>query len=149
MATAPKRSRKKPAGEDADEDGDAYEDEDGVEDEYEDEDGVVKAKPAAKTKAKAKGKPKTASAASIGEPDIVKRPAAIAAASLGKFPRVDRKESVYWGGGRLYKASGDMVRVYAREKDRKDKRIQFTDGPSLLVAWEKACRVIANDDRPR
>ena len=149
MATAkkPKKHRKKPAAKEADEDGDTSEDEDEVDDES--EDGVVKAKPAAKTKAKAKEKPKTASAASIGDPDILKRPAAIAAASLGKFPRVDRNESVYWGGGRLYMASGSMVRVCAREKDRKDKRIKFTDGPSLLVAWEKACRVIATDDRPR
>ena len=64
------------------------------------------------------------------------------------FPRVDQKESVYWGGGRLYKARGGMVRVYARAKDRKDKRFKFTDSASLNESWEKACSVIANDPRP-
>ena len=152
IATA-KKPKKKPSaaeeGEDEEEDEDEEEGEDENEDEAEDGDDVVKARPAAKTKAKAKGKPKAASAALIGEPGIIKRPSAIAAASLGKFPHVNSEESVYWGGGRVYKAKGNMVRVYAREKDRKDKRISFTDGPSLLVAWEKACRVIVDDDRPR
>ena len=78
----------------------------------------------------------------------MKRPSAVDKAITAKFPRVDPKESVYWGGGRLYKATGDMVRVYARQSDRKDKRFSFTDPAFLNMAWEKACHVIVNDPRP-
>ena len=94
--------------------------------------------PSAKKGAKAKGKVKTKAKA---------KPAAIDAA-VSKFPRVDEEKSVYWGGGRLYKAKGGMVRVYARTKDRKDKRFKFTDNASLNESWKKACSVIANDPRP-
>ena len=95
----------------------------------------------AKTKAGAKTKPaakkvatkaSTASAAAAAKapaepPATMKRPTAVGTTISSNFPRVDRKESVYWGGGRLYKAAGDMVRVYARESDRTDKRFNFKD----------------------
>jgi hypothetical protein len=81
-------------------------------------------------------------------PATIKRPAAVGKASPSKFPRVDEKVTVYFGGGRLYKAEGGMVRVYPRRGDRNDKRFSFTDKASLNVAWEKACHVIVNDPRP-
>ena len=144
-AIALEKSSKKAA--DIDKDTEAfYEDED--EDFEEDESTVV---PSAKKGAKAKGKGKTkakAKAAAKAEAPKMKRPAAIDSALSSKFPRVDRKDSMYWGGGRLYKAAGDMVRVYARTKDRKDKRFKFTDSASLNESWKKACSVIANDPRP-
>jgi hypothetical protein len=149
MSTAPKKRpsaetkksmKKKKPKEDEEEEEEEEEEEDESEEEYE---AVVKAKPAAKTKAK------SVSAASIGKPITLKRPAAIAAASPGKFPRIDRNDSVYWGGGRVYLASGSMVRVYARQDDRNDKRMKYKDEASLRVVWEKACNIIATDPRPR
>jgi len=143
-AIALEKSSKKAANIDKDAEGD-HEDED--EDFEEDESTVV---PSAKKGAKAKGKGKTkakAKAAAKAEAPKMKRPAAIDSA-VSKFPRVDEEESVYWGGGRLYKAKGGMVRVYARTKDRKDKRFKFTDSASLNESWKKACSVIANDPRP-
>ena len=110
---------------------------------------VDKAPSKAKVAAKAAAV-KTAAAASKSKeapPTIAKRPAGVDSASSAKFPPVDRKETVYWGGGRMYKAQGDMIRVYARVGDRKDKRFKFTDKASLNVSWEKACRVIADDTR--
>ena len=106
--------------------------------------------PSAKKGAKAKGKGKTkAKAAAKAEAPKMKRPAAIDSA-VSKFPRVDRKgTTVYWGGGRLHKAKGDMVRVYARKGDRHDKRFNFIDSASLNESWKKDCSVIANDPRAR
>ena len=101
----------------------------------------AKAKAAAKAKApkmKPKAKAKTKAKAKAAAID----------SAVSKFPRVDQKESVYWGGGRLYKAKGGMVRVYARTNGRKDKRFKFTDSASLNESWKKACSVIANDPRP-
>ena len=111
--------------------------------------GRGKGKPKGKAKPKGKGKAKAAPKAAIGEPELLKRPAAAVAAFAGKIPRIDRKESVYWGGGRVYLASGSMVRVYARKEDRHDKRMKYKDDASLRVAWEKACNIIATDPRPR
>ena len=105
---------------------------------------------ASKAKAKAAAAKKAAAAAKPIEPPptIVKRPSGVETLCSSKFPRVETKVSVYWGGGRVYKAKGEMVRVYARTEDRKDKRFTFTDKASLNAAWIKACRVIADDTRP-
>ena len=127
----------------------------------EEEDSIVaeapgKAKMKAEAKTKAAGKTKAAAkkaaaktVATEAPPATITRPAAVDETSSSKFPRVDRTETVYFGGGRLHKAAGNMVRVYARTGDRGDKRCTFTDTASLNVAWEKACHVIANDPRPR
>jgi hypothetical protein len=170
MATAPKKKpagkkdKKKKAKDEEDEDAEGEEEEEGDEEDEEEEQEEEAAAPvpkaaskvtpkvAAKGKAKGKasGKAKAKSAASIAKPSILKRPAAIDAASVGKFPAINRKgDSVYWGGGRVYMASGDMVRVYPRKGDRHDKRMKFKDEKSLLAAWNKACRIIEDDDRPR
>ena len=143
--------RRKKAGEEESED----ESEDENEDEEEasiDEKAPPKARVSAASKAKAKAAAaKKAAAASKPiepPPTIVKRPSGVEPLCSSKSPRVDTKVSVYWGGGRVYKAKGDMVRVYARTEDREDKRFSFTDKPSLNATWIKACRVIADDTRP-
>ena len=150
-AIALEKSSKKAADIDKDVEG-AYEDED--EDFQEDEWTVVpsakkgaKAKGKGKTKAKAKAKAKAPKMKPKAKAKTKAKAAAIDSA-VSKFTRVDQKESVYWGGGRLYKARGGMVRVYARTKDRKDKRFKFTDSASLNESWKKTCSVIANDPRP-
>ena len=145
-----KKRRKKAAEEESEDESD---------DENEDEDEASideKAPPkarvsaASKAKAKAAAAKKAAAAAKPIEPPptIVKRPSGVETLCSSKSPRVETKVSVYWGGGRVYKAKGDMVRVYARSEDRKDKRFTFTDKASLNAAWIKACRVIVDDPRP-
>ena len=110
---------------------------------------IMKAKATANTKKKpSKASAAKDSKAPAGPRATMKRPAAVGKQSASKFPRVDATKSVYWGGGRLYKASGDMVRVYARTSDRKDKRFKFTDPASLNATWEKTCHVIVTDPRP-
>ena len=105
---------------------------------------------ASKDKAKAAAAKKAAAASTHIEPPptIAKRPSGVKPLRSSEFPRVDPDASVYWGGGRVYKAKGNLVRVYARKEDRSDKRFAFTDKASLNAAWIKACRVIVDDPRP-
>ena len=83
-----------------------------------------------------------------GSPATMERPAAIGKASSSKFPRVDQTNSVYWGGGRLYKAMGNMARAYPEYRTGTTSGFGYTDVASLNVAWAKACRVIVGDPRP-
>ena len=117
---------------------------------FEDAESTVAPKPKKVAKAKGKGKTKAkAKAAAKVEAPKMKRPAAIDSA-VSKFPGIDRTgKTVYWGGGRVYKAKGsDMVRVYARKGDRQDKRFKYTDEASLKRSWTRACSVIVDDRRP-
>ena len=84
----------------------------------------AKSKAAAAKKAAAPAKPADA------PPTVVKKTAGVEMCS-SKFPPIDPKASVYWGGGRVYKASGNMVRVYARCEDRNDKRFSFKSKAAL------------------
>ena len=160
------KKRKKAADIDDEDEEDEEEEaaeEDEADEEAEDKPAIVKGTPKATKKAMAKTKvarrrlslktsPASAvvAAKSVAEPPAtMKRPAAIGATSLGRFPKVDRNQSVYWGGGRLYTAAGDMVRVYARSTDREDKRFKYKDSASFKAAWDKACRRILEDPRER
>ena len=91
---------------------------------------IEKSKAAAKAKSKSKKNASTALAAkkatAPAEPRAtMKRPAAVVEESLSKFPRADLKKSVCWGGGRIHKASGNMIRAYPRVGDRNDKRFSI------------------------
>ena len=135
---------------------------------------IEKSKAGAKAKSKSKKNASTASAAkkatAPAEPRAtMKRPAAVVKESPSKFPlvdlkksvvvkhspskfpRVDLTKSVYWGGGRIYKAKGNMIRAYPRASDRNDKRfsIKGAGAASLQEAWVKGCNVINDDPRPR
>ena len=115
----------------------------------EDESTVAQAPGKSKPKANVAAKKLAAKTVAAKAPPVTKkRPSAVDTETSSKFPRVDANNTVYYGGGRLYKAAGDIVRVYARKGDRKDKRIRFTDTASLKEAWTKACHVIVNDPRP-
>ena len=125
---------------------------------------IEKSKADAKAKSKSKKEPPTASAKkeatsrpaamkrpSASAPATMKRPSAFVEESLSKYPRVDLKKSVYWGGGRIYKATGSMIRAYTRVGDRSDKRFSIKEGDmsSLNEAWRKGCDKIKDDPRPR
>jgi len=125
---------------------------------------IEKSKADAKAKSKSKKEPPTASAKegakslpaamkrpSASSPATMKRPSAYVEESLSKYPRVDLKKSVYWGGGRIYKAKGNQVRAYTRVGDRSDKRFPIKEGDrsSLNEAWRKGCNEIKDDPRPR
>ena len=107
----------------------------------------ARAKAAPKSKAKAKSAPKSA----IDAPKHkgkAKAKKAVAVSDV-KFPPIQRKDSLYWGGGRLYLAKGGtMVRVYARTWDRASPRFGYKDAAGLKVAWSNACKVISTDPRP-
>jgi hypothetical protein len=134
----------------------------------------TKAKGKAKSKSTSTTKASTASAAkkakAPAEPrPTMKRPAAVVKEGSPEFPLVDLKKSVvvkhspskfprlslttsvYWGGGRIYKAKGDMIRVYPRTSDRHDKRfsVKGAGEAALQAAWIKGCNVINDDPRPR
>jgi hypothetical protein len=110
---------------------------------------VAQAPGKSKPKANVAAKKLAAKTVAAKAPPVTKkRPSAVDTETSSKFPRVDANNTVYYGGGRLYKAAGDIVRVYARKGDRKDKRIRFTDTASLKEAWTKACHVIVDDPRP-
>jgi len=135
---------------------------------------MSKAKGKAKSKSKSTKKESTASVAKKEKAPAatrvtMKRPAAVVKGcppkfplidlkkavavklSPSKFPRVDLTKSVYWGGGRIYKAKGNMIRAYPRISDRNDKRfsIKGASVASIQEAWIKGCNVINNDPRPR
>ena len=135
--------------------GEVEEEDETSSDEGEDEKSIVVKAPKAKAKAgaKAKGAPKAKAkgkakpVAEEATPSALKRPASVDKGPPAKFPCLDEDDTVYFGGGRLYKADGNMVRAYLRIGDRNDKRFSFTDRKSLLVAWAKGCRAIVDDPR--
>ena len=113
--------------------------------------GRGKGKPKGKAKPKGKGKAKAAPKAAIDAPKPKAKAKAKKAVAVSdvKFPPIQRKDSLYWGGGRLYLAKGGaMVRVYARTGDRASPRFGYKDGAGLKVAWSNACKVISTDPRP-
>jgi len=150
------KGRKKVAAEGSEDESDHEEEEDDEESSVEEAPPKAKAaskaasKAAAKAKAAAAAKPVAALKPGKAPPAIAKRPAGVEALDSSEFPKLPKKGSVYWRGGRVYKTKkGDMVRVYARSTDRADKRGRFDDAASLNAAWDKACHVIANDTRER
>jgi hypothetical protein len=135
--------------------GEAEEEEDEASSDEEEDDKapVVKSpcKPKTKAGAKAKAATKKVAAKEVkaeATPVVLKRPASVGKGPPAKFPCLDEDVTVYFGGGRLYKADGGMVRAYPRKGDRNDKRFSFTNKKTLLEAWEKACRAIVDDPRP-
>ena len=134
-------------------DGEVEEEDETSSDEGEDEKSIVVKAPKAKAGAKAKGAPKAKAkgkakpVAEEATPSALKRPTSVDKGPPAKSPRLDEDDTVYFGGGRLYKADGNMVRAYLRIGDRNDKLFSFKDRKSLLVAWAKGCRAIVDDPR--
>jgi len=119
-AAAKKAAAKKAAKKAAKIGDEVEEEEEESSDEEEEEESIVEkapCKPRSKADAKAKAASKKAATKTVAAkaaPASIKRPAAVGKSPPAKFPRVDENVTVYFGGGRLYKAEGGMVRVYPR-----------------------------------
>ena len=98
---------------------------------------------------KCKKKPAAASPTrAAASTPVASQPPATSSTDAPRMP--SEPQPTHFGGGAIYfDTKNERFRVYARKRDRIDRRFQWgATVESKLAAWQKACWVVMNDRRP-